>query len=126
MERVLPLSLVGVDEQPSLQNKMNFLLRYLGADPSQVKKAFYINKPHFMKMFEFARRNITLKHQQNPGLFKKSDWSMTPDADQRKLFVQDLAKAIKNFRYEWNDGHQVNFFLFFSFLVFFFSPSFLF
>jgi len=110
------------DDNVAVQ-KLNFLLSSLGGDPSRITKAFLINNPKLVRMFEDKRENIALKHQDNPQLFKKNDWKDAPDNSLRLSFIQHLSKTVVQTRNLWNDGSQVPYSLLWVSLLRYTSPS---
>ena len=93
-----------------LDEKLKFLLPHVGIDdPGNVTKAFLIQNPNLEHGFEILRNQMTKKHQDTSGLFKKEDWKLNPDRKLRKQYLDVLNTQISKFRNEWNDGSQVNF-----------------
>ena len=115
----------GDIKHADLDEKLRLLLPHIGIDDhTNVTKAFLIQNPNLEHGFEILRKQITEKHQDTSGLFKKEDWKMNPDRELRKKYLDVLNTQISKFRNEWNDGSQVCFFFFpffFPFFLFFFS-----
>jgi len=98
---------IDPNEDVDIQKKLEFLLTSFGGDPSKVMKAYLINNPSLIRMFEEGRRIITQKHQDSQQLFKKNDWMDAPDSSQKLAFIKHLSQTILKFRSQWNDGSKV-------------------
>ena len=116
IERLVLVRENGEIQDQFLNEKLKFLLPQVGIeDSSQVSKAFLIDNPNLLNAFEIARNQITEKHEDTSGLFRREDWKLCADKDQRKKYLDILNQKISKFRNEWNDGSQVFSFFFFLF-----------
>ena len=98
----------GDIKHADLDEKLKFLLPHVGIDdPGKVTKAFLIQNPNLQDGFEILRKQITGKHHDTSGLFKKEDWKSCPDKQLRRQYLDQLYQQISKFRHEWNDGSQV-------------------
>ena len=93
-----------------LFNKFRELYTHLGGKLEKIEEVYLVDNPRHRRSFEEYRRNITEKHQDNEGLFRKEDWRGGNDVNNvelRRQYLLHLAGIITKFRSQLNDGSKV-------------------
>ena len=85
----------------SALDKFNLVATQLGFDPKVATKVFAISNEKLLTNFENYRDTLYAKHRANPGLFKKEDWMVMSEAQQRKEFI--TWHYTFSDKFSWND-----------------------
>ena len=56
-------------------------------DPKVATKVFAISNEKLLTNFENYRDTLHAKHRQSPGLFKKEDWKVMAEGQQREKYI---------------------------------------
>ena len=88
-----------IHNQPALE-KFNEAAAAMGFSPGLVHKVYAVSNDKLLQGFENYRDLLWGKHRKSPALFKKDDWTVAPEANQRQAYLDWSEKYAK--RYNWN------------------------
>jgi len=89
-ELLIPVVGNGVQQDPTLCEKLALLIRLLGEEMEVVESAFWINNPPLATQFELFRDCTSARHQLNPAEFNATTWRGANDAHVLEACYENL------------------------------------
>ena len=80
----------GQPQNQILCDRVSQLLRLLGENIDFVQKAYWIDNPLLVTLFEASLKSIEAKHRLNPARFRVSDWRTSVDSPTKDEFMKHL------------------------------------
>jgi len=84
----------------------------LGERPEVIERAYWVDNPMLIKLFDGALEATAAQHQLNPSKFHKQDWKDEKNSQRQKEFLKKLEQHIENGNQtlKWENKHKVDFF----------------